>query len=640
MKRRCVSAVLALSLASIGIPTTASAAVTAGAVCSKIGSTATVAGYQYTCIKSGKKLVWGKGVKVVAKKEVDSQVNVTPSPGVSATPITTSSPKLASTPSPSVTPSPYATIDTSRIIVTPSPTPSGVTQLIPKLTLLSTTFNSFVIQIVNYDPSFIWRIEPSDGYASRDGNGKVTVTGLKPSQPISVRVTASKPQFKDGFETIAVETSPESDALVPKLSILGETNSEFYVKIENFDGKFMWNVESTRGTIEEKLPGLYRIYNFGSTADPVFITVSSSRVGFKPGKSTAIKNGTGSPLPSPTPKPTTGPPTYSVSGITVNKMAITTGQSITVNFNLATTNLSDFPQPLTVLFGNINDDVYLGGAPATLASGNISSGSYTATLSLPTITPSGTYPVYIFIKGSLSVTGPSVTLTAPPPPPPPPAPTYSVSGITVNKTAITSGQSITVNFNLNTTNLSDFPQPLTVLFGNINDDVYLGGAPATLASGNISSGSYTATLSLPTITPSGTYPVYIFIKGSLSVTGPSVTLTAPPPPPPPPAPTYSVSGITVNKTVITTGQSVTVNFNLSTTNSPNLSGLYVLFGNINDDQYFNGAPATRVSGDVSSGSYTATLSLPAITPVGSYPVYVFIKGLLSVTGPSVAVNSP
>jgi len=639
MKRRYVSAVLALGLASIGIPTTASAAVTAGAVCSKIGSTATVAGYQYTCIKSGKKLVWGKGVKVVAKKIGDSQVNVTPSPGVSATPVTTNSPKPASTPSPSVSPSPYATIDTSRIIVTPSPTPSVVTQLIPKLTLLSTTFNSFVIQIVNYDPSFNWRIEPSEGYASRDGNGKVTVTGLKPSQPVSVRVTASRPQFKDGFETIAVETSPESDALVPKLSILGETNSEFYVKIENFDAKFMWNVESTRGTVEEKLPGLYRIYNFGSTVDPVFITVSSSRLGFKPGKSTAIKNAGATSSTSNSSLPLAP---YEISEIQFSTDKLRFGGALEAKFKVVSNDAN--PSPIYCLIDGVINPF-----EASLTSGNRKDGFWSCNSLIPSNPlermPSENYDFQIVIVyfndsgknelrkvvSTLHYSGIIQT---------PPTPTYSVSGLVVNKTSITTGQSVTVTFNLVTTNLSNFPQPLTVLFGNINDDQYLGGVPATLVSGNISSGSYTATVSLPTITPGGSYPVYVVIKGFLSVTGPMVTLTAPPPPPPPPTPTYSVSGITVNKTAITTGQSVTVNFNLSTTNSPNLSGLYVLFGNINDDQYFNGALATRVSGDVSSGSYTATLSLPTITPVGSYPVYVFIKGLLSVTGPSVAVNSP
>jgi hypothetical protein len=41
-----------------------SAAVKAGTACSKLNSTTTTGGYKYTCIKSGKKLMWGKGVKV------------------------------------------------------------------------------------------------------------------------------------------------------------------------------------------------------------------------------------------------------------------------------------------------------------------------------------------------------------------------------------------------------------------------------------------------------------------------------------------------------------------------------------------------------------------------------------------------
>ena len=46
----------------------------AGAKCSKAGATATSAGKKYTCIKSGKNLVWNKGVTVkkivVVKKAV------------------------------------------------------------------------------------------------------------------------------------------------------------------------------------------------------------------------------------------------------------------------------------------------------------------------------------------------------------------------------------------------------------------------------------------------------------------------------------------------------------------------------------------------------------------------------------------
>jgi hypothetical protein len=57
-----------LALAILLVPINAIAAVKAGASCSKLGVTSTYAGKKYTCIKSGKKLVWDKGVTVVVSK--------------------------------------------------------------------------------------------------------------------------------------------------------------------------------------------------------------------------------------------------------------------------------------------------------------------------------------------------------------------------------------------------------------------------------------------------------------------------------------------------------------------------------------------------------------------------------------------
>ena len=65
--RKYLLAVITLSLL---IPTgisTSSAAVKAGAACSKLNSTATAYGKKFTCIKSGKKLLWNKGVILPAK---------------------------------------------------------------------------------------------------------------------------------------------------------------------------------------------------------------------------------------------------------------------------------------------------------------------------------------------------------------------------------------------------------------------------------------------------------------------------------------------------------------------------------------------------------------------------------------------
>lgn len=59
LKRLCV-----LVLAFLLIASEAQAAVKAGAACSKAGAVSTSAGKKYTCTKSGKRLVWNKGVAI------------------------------------------------------------------------------------------------------------------------------------------------------------------------------------------------------------------------------------------------------------------------------------------------------------------------------------------------------------------------------------------------------------------------------------------------------------------------------------------------------------------------------------------------------------------------------------------------
>jgi hypothetical protein len=87
--------VVAVAFISIFSTQISFAAVTPGTKCSKIGSTATSGGKKYTCIKSGKKLVWNKGVAVVKP---------TPTPTPTAAPTPTPTPTAAPTPTQSVAP--------------------------------------------------------------------------------------------------------------------------------------------------------------------------------------------------------------------------------------------------------------------------------------------------------------------------------------------------------------------------------------------------------------------------------------------------------------------------------------------------------------------------------------------------------
>ena len=81
-------AVLSLSLVTAQISV---AAVTPGAKCSKAGATSTYNGKKFTCVKSGKKLVWNRGITVTkpaptTKATSTSTTTPTPVPTVTATP--------------------------------------------------------------------------------------------------------------------------------------------------------------------------------------------------------------------------------------------------------------------------------------------------------------------------------------------------------------------------------------------------------------------------------------------------------------------------------------------------------------------------------------------------------------------------
>jgi hypothetical protein len=99
----------------------------AGASCPKQGSSKIYKGNKFTCIKSGKKLVWSKGVPTKsASGSNTSDTSQSPTPSPAPTPTTIPSPSSAPTPTP--TPSPSSAPTPTP---TPIPTPSKAAQPIP-----------------------------------------------------------------------------------------------------------------------------------------------------------------------------------------------------------------------------------------------------------------------------------------------------------------------------------------------------------------------------------------------------------------------------------------------------------------------------------------------------------------------------
>jgi len=103
MKKFVLAVTLILTFSSL--PAFSASTPKPGSLCSKQGITKTYKGKKYTCIKSGKKLVWNKGVAV---QTAAPQVTPTPttSPNPTPTPTPTASPSPTLSPTPTTSPSP------------------------------------------------------------------------------------------------------------------------------------------------------------------------------------------------------------------------------------------------------------------------------------------------------------------------------------------------------------------------------------------------------------------------------------------------------------------------------------------------------------------------------------------------------
>jgi len=90
VKRWHVLVVLALVVSLPTFSAVQASTPTAGTICTKLGATVNMSGYVYTCKKSGKRLIWIKGTKVLSP-------NTAPSPTPSPTPSPAANPVLTAT---------------------------------------------------------------------------------------------------------------------------------------------------------------------------------------------------------------------------------------------------------------------------------------------------------------------------------------------------------------------------------------------------------------------------------------------------------------------------------------------------------------------------------------------------------------
>jgi hypothetical protein len=132
------------------IPAIAATPPKSGAICSKVGVTQNYMGKKFTCIKSGKKLIWDKGVLI--KKSVPAiSPTPTPTPTTTPTPTPTTTPTPTPTYSPTLTPTP-----------TPSPTPVNTNVVTEATRFIQSLIDNTPITNTKNKTKIVMHIEPGN----------------------------------------------------------------------------------------------------------------------------------------------------------------------------------------------------------------------------------------------------------------------------------------------------------------------------------------------------------------------------------------------------------------------------------------------------------------------------------------------
>ena len=225
--------------------------------------------------------------------------------------------------------------------------------------------------------------------------------------------------------------------------------------------------------------------------------------------------------------------------------------------------------------------------------------------------------------------------------------TIAYSNVTIDKTSISTGQSVNVTFDMRSTGVPVGLQPdvfLELVDQSSECEEECGSSVVKQVSGNISQGKWAANVTVGTALPSGTYRIVIFmgklkgVKGALYYDNRALILTNTSVPSKPAVDpiTITYSNVTIDKTAISTGQSINVTFDMRSTGVP--AGLQpTVFLELADqsaecEEECGSSTIKQVSGNIAQGKWAATVSVGTGLPSGTYRVVIFVPKLKGVKG--------
>jgi hypothetical protein len=352
-------------------------------------------------------------------------------------------------------------------------------------------------------------------------------------------------------------------------------------------------------------------------------------------------------------QPVAEPASISISDISINALSFNAGDSVRVQFSTKTTSLAQ-GQEAYVSINSYEDCEVEGcsvGGLANLVSGDSSNGTWLSALTIPPSAVSGEYTISIYFPKLKGVNGfyyrhpTRITVKGVDPTPPAPAPSIVLGQITLNKNEFKIGETLIVRLPVKTSNLpTGVPLNATIFTADdCEESNCSSGGTGKLVSGSLQDGVWEIGIPIYQGMYSGTYSMsygFFKLKGASGAIGPLqsniIKIVGVEPPPPAPPISVKISNISPKQTTINAGQTLNVNFEITSSNlDANQIVQAYLFSVNGDDSCEEGCGlelGKLISGSMNKGVWSASIQIPSYTPTGNYNLRVAFPKLKGTPG--------
>ena len=362
------------------------------------------------------------------------------------------------------------------------------------------------------------------------------------------------------------------------------------------------------------------------------------------------------------PKPVPPPAVISMSNPTFNKNSLKTGETLIVRLNVSSSNLPAGVPMQASLYSptECEDESCNSYGVGKLVSGTLDQGIWEVQIPIHSTLISGAYSLnYGFFKlkgtsGAIGTYGEVFQISGVTPKPVPPPATISMSNLSLNQTKLSTGDTLVIRLNVNSTNLPTGLPIQAIIYSpnDCEDESCNSYGVGKLVSGTLDQGIWEVQIPIHSTLASGTYSINYGIfklkgtSGAISSISDAVivngagTLTN--------LPTFQFFNLNPTPARVKSGETLNVQFDLKTTGVNASELLQVYLYDPSGDACINGCGlgyAKLIKGSMSGGSWIASFMVPTSIKTGNYnliaafPKFKSVAGSYSIYAGSIYVDS-